>query len=120
MWNPITHTLGHFFALASASARGQSLQTLLPLFEGLNLDATRQSGASLCVGGIVANLLAGNLERPVVEAMSLFGCTSFCVCSGIGFRIGLGDRGSPTKPTSPKTNCLSVGWLVTVWRSETS
>ena len=66
--------------LTITSARGQLLQTLLPLFEGLNLDATRQSGASLCVGGIVADRLVGNSEHPLVEARGLCVAPLPCVC----------------------------------------
>ena len=56
---------------------------MLPLFEGLNLDATRQSGASLCVGGIVADQLVDNSERPLVEARGCVAKLSIQVSNSI-------------------------------------
>ena len=108
--------------LTSASARGQLLQTLLPLFEGLNLDATRQSGASLCVGGspldaepeVLMQLLPISLSAiRNVLLLRLEVCCAHLLC--VYSRAPLPDhtsRGSPTTP-SPSTSgaladCLSA------------
>ena len=84
------------YFLTGASARGQLLQTLLPLFEGLNLDATGQSGASLCVGGspldaepeVLMQLLPISLSAiRNVLLLRLEAAPLVCV-SGFGFHSG--------------------------------